>query len=116
VPRPKQERTLAINYPGFTDKVVLEPLAKLPAIPKLADVVNTTEIYWSGEVASGACAAYGNWATLCSPNKPDGWKIVSHVFELTGDRAGCAYAECKQKSVTETQACYVFHTQGHSEE
>jgi hypothetical protein len=79
--------------------------------------VNETEVYWSDDVASGACKDFGAWATLCSPDKPEGWTIVSHVFELTGDRAGCAFAECGLASPpTSTKVCYHFRTQGHDEE
>jgi hypothetical protein len=117
VQRPKQERTLALNYKGFSDSVVLEPLEKLPPLPPTKPLVNTTEVYWSDDTASGACKDFGAWATVCSPDKPEGWTIVTQVFELTGDRAGCAYAECSTVSApTPTKACYHFRTQGHDEE
>lgn len=83
-----------------------------PALP----LVNTTEVYWSDEAASGHCKDFGGWASVCSADKPEGWTIVSQVFELTGDRAGCAYAKCEPVSVTPTKACYHFSTQGHDEE
>ncbi len=117
LPRPKQERTFAVNYKGFTSSVILEPLAKLPTLPTLAPLVNTTEIYWSDNAASGACEDFGAWASVCSSDKPEGWTIVSQVFELTGDRAGCAYAECGPVSPpTATKVCYHFRTQGHDDE
>ena len=116
VPRPKQERTLAVNYKGFSDSVVLEPLAKLPSLPPLAPLVNETQVYLSDEAASGACKDYGAWTSVCSADKPEGWTIVSQVFELTGDRAGCAYAQCGPTTITSTKACYHFSTQGHDEE
>lgn len=76
----------------------------------------TTEVYQSDQVASGACKDFGAWATLCSPDKPNGWTIAEQKFQLTGDRAGCAWAECMPLSVTETKACYRFRMQGHDEE
>lgn len=76
----------------------------------------TTEVYQSDQVASGACKDFGAWATLCSSDKPNGWTIAEQHFQLTGDRAGCAYAECTPLSITETKACYRFRTQGHDEE
>jgi hypothetical protein len=80
-------------------------------------IVLTTEKYSSDQVASGACKDFGAWATICTPTKPDGWTIAEQHFELTGDRAGCAYAECEPLgTVTETKACYRFRTQGHDEE
>jgi hypothetical protein len=117
VSRPKQQRTLAVNYKGFSDSAVLEPLAKLPPLPPIKPMVNTTEVYWSDEAASGHCKDFGAWASVCSADKPEGWTIVSQIFELTGDRAGCAYAECGPVSPpTATKACYHFRTQGHDEE
>jgi hypothetical protein len=77
----------------------------------------TTEVYRSDQVGSGACKDFGAWATLCSPDKPKGWTIAEQKFELMGDRAGCAYAECQPLgSPTESKVCYRFRTQGHDEE
>jgi hypothetical protein len=94
----------------------LEPIDKLPALPAVKPLVNTTEVYWSDNAASGHCKDFGEFASVCSSDKPDGWSIVSQIFELTGDRAGCAYAVCEPVSVTTTKACYRFKTQGHDEE
>jgi len=117
IPRPEEQRTFAVNYPGFTDSVVLEPLSKLPSLPLPAPLVNTTETYNSDEAASGACKDYGAWTSVCSPDKPEGWTIVLQTFQLTGDRAGCAHAECGLVSpATATKVCYHFRTQGHKEE
>jgi hypothetical protein len=80
-------------------------------------IILTTEKYSTDQVASGACKDFGAWATICTPSKPDGWTIAEQHFELTGDRAGCAYAECEPLgTVTETKVCYRFRTQGHDEE
>jgi hypothetical protein len=43
VTRPKQERSLAANYMGFSDSVILEPLAKLPPLPPLAPTWHTED-------------------------------------------------------------------------
>jgi hypothetical protein len=80
-------------------------------------MVNANETYTSDDVASGACKDFGGWATVCTPDKPEGWTIVDQHFELTGDRAGCQYARCEPVApITETKACYHFQTQGHDEE
>ena len=85
-----------------------------PAQPQMVTVAET---YWSDEAASGACDAVGAWATVCTPEKPAEWTITYQHFELTGDRAGCRWAECLPAGeVTATRACYKFRTQGHSEE
>jgi hypothetical protein len=80
-------------------------------------ILFTTERYQTDQVASGVCKDFGAWATLCSPDRPKGWTIADQKFELTGDRAGCAYAQCEPLGTpTETKACYQFRTQGHDEE
>ena len=80
-------------------------------------MVTTVETYTSDQVASGDCGNFGNWATLCSPDKPAGWTIVDQNFQLKGDRAGCAWAECQlAQPPTSTKVCYKFRMQGHSEE
>jgi Carboxypeptidase regulatory-like domain len=77
----------------------------------------TTETYTSDDVASGACKDFGAWATVCTPDKPQGWTIVDQHFDLIGDRAGCRWAECQPLgTITATKACYRFRTQGHDEE
>jgi hypothetical protein len=96
--------------------------AEMIAVPAAAEVSHeattlTTEKYSSDQVASGVCKDFGAWATICTPTKPAGWTIAEQHFELTGDRAGCAYAQCEPLgTVTETKACYRFRTQGHDEE
>jgi len=88
-----------------------------PAQPPSAQLVPTTEVYTSDDVASGACKDFGGWATVCTPDKPQGWTIINAHFELTGDRAGCAYARCEPLgAATATKSCYRFQTQGHDEE
>lgn len=90
--------------------------AQEPAQPPVASAT-TPETYWSDEAASGACKDFGAWTTVCSPDKPQYWTIVYQHFELTGDRAGCAYAECGPVgAITDTKVCYHFRTQGHDEE
>jgi hypothetical protein len=82
-----------------------------------AAAVVTSETYKSDNAASGACKDFGAWATVCSADKPDGWTIAAQNFSLTGDRAGCAYAECELVSPpTSKKVCYRFRTQGHDEE
>ncbi len=80
-------------------------------------VIEPEKIYTSNELASGACKDFGGWATLCTPDKPPGWTIVSAHFDLTGDRAGCQYAHCNpDPNNSDTKVCYSFNTQGHDEQ
>lgn len=87
-----------------------------PPVASQKSIVST-EVYKSDQVASGACKDFGAWATLCTPDKPQGWTLANQSFDLVGDRAGCGYAECLPfGSPTEAKACYRFRTQGHDEE
>jgi hypothetical protein len=118
LPRPTQVHTFAVNYPGFTDSVVLEPLAKLPEpLPELAPVLVNESYNDPHEFASGECDNYGDFHNLCSPDKPTGWSIVSFSYSLTGDRAcGGPGADCQVESKTDTRVCIKFRMQGHSEQ
>jgi hypothetical protein len=92
-------------------------LTKGPAASNTGPFKTSNETYKSDQVASGACKDFGTWATLCSPDKPEGWTIAAQNFSLEGDRAGCSYAECGPVSPpTSTKVCYHFRTQGHDEE
>jgi hypothetical protein len=86
-----------------------------PPSPQM--VIEPEEEVRSPETASGACKDFGSWARLCSKPKPAGWTIVSEHFDLIGDRAGCAYAECKRDDASsDTQVCHLFRMQGHDEQ
>ena len=88
-----------------------------PLQPPPPQLATSTETYESDNAASGACKDFGAWATVCTPDKPQGWTILNAHFDLTGDRAGCAYAKCEPLgSATASKACYRFQTQGHDEE
>ncbi|MGB9254775.1 MAG: carboxypeptidase regulatory-like domain-containing protein [Candidatus Korobacteraceae bacterium] len=100
------------------EMVPAAPIAKNQGVQSLPpQTVISTETYTSDDVASGACKDFGAWATLCTPDKPQGWTIVQQNFQLTGDRAGCAWAECQLLGApTNTKVCYRFRMQGHDEE
>ncbi len=87
-----------------------------PASAPITDsvpIVTVTETYKSGDVASGACKDFGAWSTVCSPDKPPNWTIAEQHFQITGDRAGGAYARSEPLgTITQTKACYRFQTQG----
>lgn len=87
--------------------------AEDPAPPKMT---TSEETYSSNPVASGACEGFGGWGSVCSADKPTGWKIASHSFALDGDRACGAYSECSQETANSAKVCYNFRTQGHNEE
>jgi hypothetical protein len=126
--------TFFIGVIGIAAWVFVQPRNSSPAKDPVADnapphrsdpapapppqiVIEPEEEVRSPETASGSCADFGSWARLCSKPKPSGWTIVSEHFDLVGDRAGCAYAECKKEDGSSpTQVCYLFHMQGHNEQ
>lgn len=117
IPRPKQVHTLAINFPGASDSIVIEPTAKIPAELTVVPWVVVAEQYRTNLLASGACADFGQWASVCTPDKPDSWTITSEHFSIIGDRAGGAYAQSGYVGTpSNTKVCYQFRTQGHSEQ
>jgi hypothetical protein len=86
-------------------------------LPPPPESTTSTETYTSDNAASGSCADFGAWTTVCTPDKPQGWTIIDQNFQLTGDRAGCSWARCEPLgTISATKACYRFQTQGHSEE
>jgi hypothetical protein len=119
LPRPTQAHQFAVNYPGFTDSVVLEPLSKLPTpLPEIAPILVTERFDDpSGNRASGECDNYSDYFSICTPEKPATWKIVNCQFSLTGDRAfGGPGAQAEEQSHSETRVCWKFRLQGHSEQ
>jgi hypothetical protein len=81
--------TFVVTTIETTITVQVEPRAS--AAP--TEFVTTTETYYSDNAASGACKDFGAWASVCTPDKPAGWTITYEHFDLTGDRAGCQWAE-----------------------
>jgi hypothetical protein len=116
VPRPTQVHTLALNYPGFTSSIVIEPLSKLPDPPPPLAMVETEEHYTLGELPSGACKDFSTFYTICTPDKPEGWTVVSQSFVLTGNRSCGAYSVCEPVTVTDKKVCWRYQMQGHDEE
>jgi len=106
LPRPTEAHQFGVNYPGFTDSVVLEPLSKLPTpLPELAPVI-VTETFNdpAGERPSGELDNYSVYYPICTPEKPAGWKIVSCTFSLSGDRGyGGPGAQANETSHSETR-------------
>jgi hypothetical protein len=116
VQRPKQQKTLAVNYPGFGDSVTLDPLPPALKPPAEVKMVVTTETY-SREVASGQCKDFGANQTVESETKPETWTIVHSEFHVGGaDRSCGAYTNCTQTVGTAHKVTWVFNTQGHNEE
>jgi hypothetical protein len=117
LPRPLKQQTLVANANGTGDSVTLEPLTIMRDWPLPAPLVVSRESYQTDLLASGAGKDFGNWATVCSADKPESWAIVSYAFQITGDRAGGAYAESGLVApATTNHVCYRLRTQGHEEQ
>jgi hypothetical protein len=88
-----------------------------PPAPQSAQAtIAKPETYRSDELPSGSCKDFSGWYTLCSADKPEGWTIVSQVFQLTGDRSCSGWAQCEMTTNTPSKVCYRFQMQGHDEE
>lgn len=111
--RPQAEQTFAVNYPGFTDSVVLEPLPPPPIEPPWSV---TPETYTSDSLPSGNCGNFSNWYSLASPDKSADWTIVNASFNLIGDRSCASFAHCNQTVDTPIKVAFNFQMQGHSEQ
>src|SRR5260370_5233742 len=112
-------RLLRFPPKKFGARIASEPVsprAANPAAEPAQAPAIVSETYHSDNLPSGAGADFSPWYTLCSDNKPDGWTVADSTFELKGDRAGCAWAECKQTQNTPTKVCWQFRMQGHSEQ
>jgi hypothetical protein len=79
-------------------------------------IVAQSETFRSDELPSGSCKDFSGWYTLCAAEKPEGWTIVSQVFQLTGDRSCSGWARCEMTTDSPTKICYRFQMQGHDEE
>jgi hypothetical protein len=98
-----------------------KPAATAATQPPVQYVVDDKpETYLSDNTASGACADYGAWGSVCTPAKPEGWTIAYQSFDIQGDptrKCGGGWTHCEPKEpITATRACYRFQTQGQSQE
>jgi hypothetical protein len=69
----------------------------------------------SGLVPSGPGANWSNWYRVCSTTAPQGFRVSSSSFFLEGDRRCNAWSECQEESRNDSQVCWRFRLQGHSE-
>jgi hypothetical protein len=136
---PKGQVHVFISKAGYTEKdkdadlgqyVELSLTPTAPTPKAAAKVLSTQpveyvvddkpEAYLSDNTASGACADYGGWGSVCTPAKPEGWTIAYQSFDIQGDptrKCGGGWTHCEPKGpITATRACYSFQIQGHSEE
>lgn len=67
-----------------------------------------------GPVDSGPGKQFSGQYEVCS-EIPDGYKIETASFRLTGDRACGTYSTCTRSLDLPTKVCYSFSLQGHEE-
>ncbi len=113
--RPIKELVFAVGYEGLGDSVTIGPInvpKYLPPKRRVATPLTKT----SGPLPSGDCKNFSNWYTLCSEPQPGDWELVSHTFQLSGDRYCGFYANCEKTEENNKRVCYRFQMQGHNED
>jgi hypothetical protein len=120
VPEGKLQLPIALDSDLVVSNIVMEKIEEPPVEnaqrPPTPQIITTQEAYRSDPRPSGAGKDFSNWYTLCSPQKPAGWKLMNVTFTLVGDRSCGAWSECRPQSQNETQACWQFRMQGHDEQ
>lgn len=81
VPRPTQVHTLALNYPGFTSSIVIEPLSKLPDPPPPLAMVETEEHYSLANCRAARVRISARSTPFALPiSQKDGQSSVNHSY------------------------------------
>lgn len=116
LPRPKKQMTLAVNYKGYTDSIVVEPF---PPIPEKKPVEFMDELKeHRGPEITGWSTNFSAPYTLCTPEMPSGWTInsVSLRLESSTERGTCGgWTTCGgAETDTPTRACRTVTVQGHT--
>lgn len=109
--RPAAQTTLAVNFAGYEDSVVLQPLP----ISRIR-YVETTEAYVSEEI-TGWGTNFSAPRILCTPER-QGWTIlkVEHFLQSKTERNICnAWTTCSGRDQdSPTRACRAVSVQGHT--
>ena len=118
--RPAKQQILALRYKGSGNSISLidsngDRYGSIPAQKPLTTTVTTAK---SGNLPSGSCKKLQQLVPpLCMRSyEPADWKIVSHNFQLSGNRSCAAYAHCEKTREDAGKICYRFQMQGHDEE
>lgn len=115
MPRPTKQQTLAVNFKGHADSIIIEPFPNSPIIaPTLYE--SFIEIYRSPEQI-GWGKNFSLPYTLCTPEKPAGWTIekVNLTLESARERTQCnSFTTCGgSETDTSTRVCRTTTVQGH---
>lgn len=118
LPRPKIQKTLAVNFKGYSDSLIVEPLPVLEKpITQIIKYIETTEIYNSEEI-TGWGTNFSAPNILCTPENPAGWTIVkvTHFLKSGRERGICgSYTTCTGSGTDNaTRACRAVTVQGHT--
>ena len=117
LPRPKDQRVLAVNFAGHADSLVVEPYPELPAlISKPVEYVEEL-IQTRGPQVQSFGGGFSRTSTVCTPEKPEGWTIVKVVDRLESDtgRTICnSWTTCSgTEADTSRRACRSYSVQGY---
>lgn len=110
--RPTEQLTLAANYSGYADSLVIDPFPAIPP-PPTTHVEHTAETYTSPQV-HGWGKNFSPPYTLCTPDKPAGWTVRLVEFHLDGDRRCNEWSICSgSEADSATHLCRTFQIQGY---
>lgn len=114
-PTPDPSPPVPIPTPGPASAPAPAAPASAPASAPVVMVPDTLH-FRSGPMTSGEGSDFSGWYELCSDPLPANATITPPVtFYLSGDRSCGGWAECQQKSLTATRACWQFRLQGHND-
>lgn len=116
LPRPTKPLTLAVNYKGYEDSIVVEPFP-VPPVVKPVEFIDELKEHRGAEITSWS----DRWSspyTLCTPEMPPGWSIISVSLRL---ESSTMRGECRRwttcgggEADTPTRACRTVSVQGHT--
>ncbi len=117
LPRPQAQKTLAVNFKGYSDSLIIEPFPVAAPTIRMPTYVETTETYDSEEIV-GWGTNFSAPNILCTPEKPAGWTIVkvTHFLKSGRERGSCgSYTTCTGSGIdSATRACRAVTVQGHT--
>jgi hypothetical protein len=118
LPRPKEQKTLAVNFKGYADSLIIEPFPIANPTVREVAYVETTETYDSEEI-TGWGTNFSAPNVLCTPEKPKGWTIVkvTHFLKSARERGSCgSWTTCTgSETDSGTRACRAVTVQGHTD-
>ena len=85
-------------------------------LPQASTLQRQTAVTRSGPRPSGLGRSFSDEYTVCSEPLPNGARVISQRFVLTGDRSCGAWSMCTQlPNTADNRVCWSFRLQGHDE-